>query len=473
MRLFLVLALAGVMLVARPSRAEDSAAAARKAADALATGLMSSPEAPTIRQVALLPFTEGAGISGLAPSVVAVLGARLAQVGASRSSIPTRSAPRMGEQKLQAMMGSRRVDDPELALKMGAHAVLTGSLDARRVARPDHRAADARRRRQGPRHRPGDGRRSAEDRRPPSRAPSRSRCARLSDGLAAGFSRLPGSGRYQRLAVLTFSEVGDRAQQKKLGTIVTAEVATNLRRDHGLFLAERARLGEVLSEMKLQEMTSPDPAQASRIGKMADAQALVMGSVAEAGDRYLVTARIIATQTGEALAAESVSVPEAGHDRHRQRRGGPPLPRRRRDAEPALPGLGQSYNRQPAKAIAFAAAEVALLGAALAYHLSGNAAWSDYRAVSAGAGGSPSAEATRLYDLADTRYATRNWLLVGGAAVWMVGLVDAWVSGVDGKALLGGGATAGAGAGARGRLVLSPTPAPEGDGVGLALAGRF
>ena len=59
---------------------------------------------------------------------------------------------------------------------------------------------------------------------------------KLSDGLAAGFGRLPGSGRYRRLAVLTFSEVGERARQKKLGTIVTAEVATNLKRDHGLFL---------------------------------------------------------------------------------------------------------------------------------------------------------------------------------------------------------------------------------------------
>ena len=75
---------------------------------------------------------------------------------------------------------------------------------------------------------------------------------KLSDGLAAGFSRLPGSGRYRRLAVLAFSEVGEKVQRQKLGLIVTAEVATNLKRDHGLFLVERARLGEVLSEMRLQ-----------------------------------------------------------------------------------------------------------------------------------------------------------------------------------------------------------------------------
>jgi TolB-like protein len=433
---------------------------------------MASAEAPSIRQVALLPFSEGTGVSGLAPAVAAVLGARLAQVARVKVVDPEALRTSLGEQKLQAMMGSRRVDDSELASKVGAQAVVTGSIEGEgsrvritarlalaaggKVLATTQALADAQPK--------------------PSGAESGSievAMRRLSDGLAAGFGRLPGNGRYRRLAVLTFTEVGEGAQRKKLGTIVTAEVATNLRRDNGLFLVERARLGEVLSEMKLQEMTSPDAAQASRIGQMADAQALVIGSVAEAGDRYLVTARIVATQSGEALAAESVSVPEAGmtaiaSDAVVLRSRGDAVMR-----SLLFPGLGQNYNRQPAKAVAFAAAELALLGAALGYHLSGNAAWDDYRAVGASAGGSPSAEATRLYDLADSRYATRNWLLVGGAAVWAVGLVDAWVSGVDGQALLGGGATARAGAGPRARLALSPVPAPAGDGLGMAVAGRF
>lgn len=468
-----VLQLASILVIALTgvARAEDLASASRKAADALATGLMSSPEGGSIRKVAVLPFTEGTGVSGAGRSVADLLGARLAQV--ARVSVVDSEALRsvLGEQRLQAMLGSGRTDDPELASKAGAQAVVTGSVDP-----------DGQRLRITARISLVAGGKLLGSAQATADAPARGGSAaesgsievamrRLADGLAGGFAKLPGSGRYRRLAVLTFGEVGERAQKKKLGTIVTAEIATNLRRDHGLFLVERARLGELLSEMRLQEMTSVDPAQASRIGQMADAQALVMGSVAEAGDRYLVTARIVATQTGEALAAESITVPEAGmtaiaSDAVVLRSRGDALMR-----SLLFPGLGQNYNRQPVKAIAFATAEVALLGSAVAFHLSGTSAWNDYKAIEGGAGAS--AEATRLYDQASSRFRTRNWLLVGGGTVWIAGLVDAWISGVDGEALLGGGPTAAAGAPARERLVLAPVPTPSGDGAGLVLAGRF
>jgi TolB-like protein len=469
MRASLVLAIAIVTLVTSPARAEDLASAASKAADTLATGLMSSPEQASVRQVAMLPFVEGTGASGLGRAVSDVLSARLARTARVKVIDPEALRTVMGERKLQAMLGAERADDPELASKAGAQAVLTGSVD-----------------RDGPKVRIGarlsmiaggkvlaTAQVVADDAPRPASAESGSieiAMRRLSDGLAAGFGRLPGNQRYRRLAVLTFSEVGERVQKKKLGTIVTAEVATNLKRDHGLFLVERARLGEVLSEMKLQEMTSPDPAQSSRIGQMADAQAIVIGSVAEAGDRYLVTVRIIATQTGETLAAESTSVAEAGmtaiaSDAVVLRSRGDAVMR-----SLLFPGLGQNYNRQGAKALAFAGAEIALLGAAVAYHVSATSSWNDYKAVKQTGGGSPSAEATRLYDQASSRYTTRNWLLAGGAAVWVVGLVDAWVSGVDGQAMLGGG-NAAAAESRRDRLVLVPVPA--GGGAGLALAGRF
>jgi TolB-like protein len=476
MRTALGKALTCVILVTCGSAlAEELPAAARRTADALATALMSSAEAAGVKQVGVLPFAEGPGTSGQGKAVTDLLGARFAQV--ARVGVVDAEAFRtvVGEQKLQAMMGSGKADDPAIASRVGAQAVITGSvahdgagvrINARLTLVTSGKVL-------------GTAQAFAEA--PPKASPAatagggdsgsiEAAMRRLSDGLAGGFAKLPGNARYRRLAVLTFGEVGERAAKKKLGTIVTAEVATNLKRDHGLFLVERAKLGEVLSEMRLQEMTSPDASQASRIGKMADAQALVLGSVAEAGDRYLVTARIVSTETGEALAAESVSVPEAGlaaiaADAVVLRSRGDALMR-----SLLFPGLGQSYNRQTAKAIAFAGTELALLGAAAAYHLAGNQAHDEYLKVGASAGGSPSAEATRLYDLASSRYTTRNWLLIGGAGVWVVNLVDAWVSGVDGQELLGGGATAQA-SGGRGAVTLLPVPSAG--GVGLALTGRF
>lgn len=469
MRIALRLAVIGVMGITGVARGEDLAAASRRAADALATSLMTGPDAAGVRRVAVLPFSEGPGLAGTARAVSDVLGARLAQVARVAVVDPDAIKAALGEQRLDAMLGSGRADLSELATKAGAQAVVTGRVepDGARVRISARLALVASGKVIGSAQASGD---------PQARAAAGDSGSievamrRLSDGLAGGFGRLPGGSRYHRLAVITFSEVGDAVQKRKLGTIVTAEVATNLKRDHGLFLVERAKLGEVLSELKLQEMTAVDSAQASRIGQMADAQALVMGSVAEAGDRYLVTARIVATQTGEALAAESVSVPAAGMTAIAS---DAVVLRSRGDAvlrSLIFPGLGQSYNRQPVKAVAFAGAEVALLGAALGYHLAGNAAWSDYRKVNAGTP-SPSADATRLYDLASSRYTTRNWLLAGCGVVWVAGLVDAWVSGVDGQALLGGGTIAAAPARPAGRLVVAPAAAPGGGG--LLVAGRF
>jgi TolB-like protein len=464
------LALAGAA-PASPARADDLPGAARKAADVLGTALLSGPDAGSVRQVALLPFTEGPGAAGLSRSVAAVLGARFAQVTRVKVVDPDALRTAVGEQKLAVMMGQGRADDPELLARSGAQATITGAVEV-----------DGGRTRITARLVLGKGGRVLATAQAAADGVAKTPAAesgaievamrRLTDGLASGFGRLPGSGRYRRLAVLTFAEVGERAQKRKLGTVVTAEVATNLRRDHGLLLVERARLTDVLSELKLQEMTAMDSAQASRVGQMADAQALVLGSVAEAGDRYLVTARIVATSTGEALAAESVSVADAGMTAIAS---DAVVLRSRGDAAMRsllFPGLGQAYNRQPVKAIAFAGAEVALLGAALGYHLAGQSAWSAYKKVGPASGTNPSAEATRLYDRAESRFTTRNWLLLGGAAVWAVGVVDAYVSGVDGRALLGGGGVvAGAERRTPARVVVAPAVASA--GAGVALAGTF
>jgi TolB-like protein len=275
---------------------------------------------------------------------------------------------------------------------------------------------------------------------------------RLSDGLAAGFARLPGNARYRRLAVLVFSEVGEQTKKRKLGTIVTAEVATVLRRDHGLLLVEREKLGQLLGELKLQEMLSLDASQASRIGQVADAQAIVIGSVAETGDRYLVTARIVSTQTGESLAAESASIPEAALVAVASEAV---VLRSRGDAafrSLIVPGLGQFYNRQPVKGWAFAGLTLGLAGGAVGFHLAGTSARSSYDKAT-----NPT-DAETFYGRASDRFRTRNWLLVGLAAAWTVNVLDAYLSGVDGQAMLGG-------------VALAPAPVPGGGG--LVLAARF
>jgi TolB-like protein len=278
---------------------------------------------------------------------------------------------------------------------------------------------------------------------------------RIADALAAGFQKLPGNARYRRLAVLRFGEVGPEARRRELGAVVTAELSTNLRRDHALLLVEREKLGSVLGEVKLGEMGLVDAKSAPRLGQLADAQALVVGSVADGGGKFLVNARIVSTDGAETLAVAQETIPAATLVAFS---ADAVVLRSRRDAvfrSMLLPGSGQLYNRQPVKAAVFGIAEVGLLGGALAAHLSGAAAEDEYRSKTGGdLGADPSATVAALRRTAEDRYQLRNALLWAAAGVWALNVADAYWSGVDGEAIVA-------------------APLPLAGGGGLALAGRF
>jgi TolB-like protein len=441
MRISLLFFVALALSRSAVARAEDLPGAARRVADSLSTVLGASAERSQVAKVAVLPFGESGVAAGQGAYAAELVGARFGQ--AAKVTVLDRAALQaiLGEQKLQVMLGRGRADDPDLAAKAGAQAVVTGQLTAdgdklrlqvKLALVPSGKAlGTAQATADGP-SRPSTASAGATG----GGAPAESGAVvvairRMADGLASGFARMPGNARYRRLAVLQFSEVGERTQKRRLGLIVAAELATVLQRDHGLLLVERERLSQVFGELKLQQMASPDAGQASKIGQLADAQALVIGTVAESGDRYLVNARIVATQSGESLAAESASIADAAmvavaSDAVVLRTRGEAAVRS------LVPGLGQFYNRQSGKGWAFMGATVGLLGGAAALHLSGSDAYSSYQKAT-----SPAA-ASRLYDDASTRFQARNWLLFGAGAVWVLGIVDAYVSGVDGQALLGG-----------------------------------
>jgi TolB-like protein len=278
---------------------------------------------------------------------------------------------------------------------------------------------------------------------------------RMSDQLAAGFQKLPGNARYRRLAVLQFTDAGPEARRRELGTVVSAELATNLRRDHGLLLVEREKMGAVLAEAKLGAMGLTDAKDASRVGQLADAQALVVGQVSDAGGKFLLSARILSADGGETLAAASESVAAATLV---ALSADSVVLRSRKDAlfrSMVLPGFGQIYNRQPTKAGVFIGAEALLIGGAVYLHLSGASKEQDYKSYTPGAGTTdPAAEVRALRDAAEQRYGWRNYAIGAAALVWAANAADAYFSGVDGD-----------------RVVLAP--APTSGGMGLALAGRF
>lgn len=476
-------------LQAGPARGSDDALdrAAASAAKELAKGL-SNPARPKIAAVAVPPFGE------VGPAA-ANSGARAAELVAQHFSEVTKLkaldrgklAAQIEEKRLAELSGKPselakiaraqasilgEVQDQGDELVLSARLVLpTGAVLAtsRQTFALPKPAAQAKPARESADAAPEGKKNEPEPKRLGGVESSSVEVAmrKLADRIAEGFSKLPGSARYRRLAVLPFSDLGEESKKRQIGAIVTAELATDLRRDHNLLLVERSQLNRVIDEMKLQSAVADDPGQTGKLAALADAQALVIGSVAEAGDQYLVNARVVASETGQTLAAESAHVQAAGlvavaSDAVVLRSRSGAIFR-----SVLIPGWGQFYNRQAWKGYAFLGGEVALFGSALAFHFAGNSAYSQYEKKTSRAdlGADPSSEAAALYSKATSRYQVRNGLLIAGAVVWVLNIVDAYASSVDGEAMLSGGVASGA------PRRLAPLVAATGDGgiVGATL----
>jgi TolB-like protein len=250
-----------------------------------------------------------------------------------------------------------------------------------------------------------------------------SQLRRLADRVVAGLDEQPGELRYQHVAVFPFEELGTSTSEKQLGRLVEAELTTMLRRDHGLLLIERSQLGRVLEEMALGQSGVVDPASAAEAGRIAGAQLLIIGSVAEAGGQYRVNARVVDAQTAQIQATAETSLPAGDLVALSSEAV---VLRTRTGAlyrSLLLPGWGQLYNRQPVKGGIFLGLE--LLSAGLAGTFGGLAlnADKDYEGLDGGADFDAAVE--RRQDL-------RNWrniFLWTTLIVHVVNIADAFLSG--------------------------------------------
>jgi len=145
---------------------------------------------------------------------------------------------------------------------------------------------------------------------------TRSRVAMAIDSLGAklakAYKKLPGKAKYQWMAVNPFVDKGVQAKEKELGALVTAQLVTYFRRDKGYNIVERERLNDAIEELALAQTGLVDSdGDAAKVGQMAGADAIVVGSVSDAGDKFLVNARIISVEKATVLVADSVEIQAA------------------------------------------------------------------------------------------------------------------------------------------------------------------
>ena len=261
----------------------------------------------------------------------------------------------------------------------------------------------------------------------------------LADRLAAGMASLPGQGRYERFVVAQFAENGVEVRDMELGTLVSAQLSTFLKRDHGFFLLERARLADILKEIEMSMTGLVDPSKAAQLGKMAGAQAIVVGSISVAGADFVINARVISAEKATVLVAETMNVPRAGMVSLAEESV---VLRSKSGAvfrSALIPGWGQFYNREPVKGGIIVGVEAALIGAAVAMHFLGAAdedkytdsnfalKYPDLGPVELGQ------KAQELRQSAEDFYELRNIFIYSAVGVWLYNILDAYIFGIDGE----------------------------------------
>lgn len=102
------------------------------------------------------------------------------------------------------------------------------------------------------------------------------------------------------IAVLPFA---DRSTDLRLAAQVTDVVTARLGGEAGLSLVERAEIDRLLAEQRLNLSGAVTAAEAVRIGQLAGAKLLVSGSVAQLDKSVLLSAKIIATESGRVIVA--------------------------------------------------------------------------------------------------------------------------------------------------------------------------
>jgi len=261
----------------------------------------------------------------------------------------------------------------------------------------------------------------------------------LADKLAAAFKKLPGQGRYERLVVAHFNESGQETRDMELGTLVSVQLNTFLKRDHNFFMLERDRLADILNEMEMAMTGLVEPDQAAKIGKMLGAQAVVVGNVAQAGADFVVTARLISAENATVLVADSINVPRAGMVALSDEavvlrsRGGAVF------RSMVVPGWGQFYNQEPIKGGIVIGVELAVIGTALAMHFLGRSDQNAYEAADF-ALNYPDLDPTELgqkasalRESAEDYYQARNILIYSAIGVYLYNILDAYIFGIDGE----------------------------------------
>jgi TolB-like protein len=108
------------------------------------------------------------------------------------------------------------------------------------------------------------------------------------------------------VAIMDFQNLSQQPEHDYLQRAIPELLLTDLALSKKLTLVERTRLQEVMKELKLSLSGAIDSTTALKIGQLAGAQALILGSIIKAGNTFRIDVRLTDVTTGKITLAEKI-----------------------------------------------------------------------------------------------------------------------------------------------------------------------
>ncbi|WP_253976080.1 CsgG/HfaB family protein [Myxococcus dinghuensis] len=112
-----------------------------------------------------------------------------------------------------------------------------------------------------------------------------------------------------RLCVLRFRNLGGTPALAPLELALAEALVTDVGAHPGFRLIERGQMDLNLEEQDFSQGARVDPATRARLGRIAGAEVVILGSIQQAGDVLRVAARFVHVETGEVLETVRVEGP--------------------------------------------------------------------------------------------------------------------------------------------------------------------
>jgi TolB-like protein len=248
----------------------------------------------------------------------------------------------------------------------------------------------------------------------------------LTNRLVMGMEIKPNTG-FIRVAVLPFKTIEAKAKEKGLGKVSSVLLMSRLARSDKILQVERARLNNVLDEIKKSERGEMSQAAGISVGKLVGASNVVLGSVAATGSDYLLTARVVDTATGRIVTAADQIFPQAGMVAISEEmvevksRFGAAM------RSMVVPGWGQVYNGDLGRGLVYGATFFGLAAGAITSTILGSKAENEYN--------DNTRSTVDQREVANGHYDRVNYFLIGLGTIWAVAVSDAYITGQNAETI--------------------------------------